>query len=394
MSITIERGPESTASAVDFTGTVNLRRVNVRKDVAEAATNELHRAFTGNTFDAMRLGSILSGQLGISEAFSTSDFKYAAFKELDTEMQRQYADLPAVWQQYTDVTTVSDFRPKRLLRRDSAILGLGRVPEGTEYPDGHDYSQAGYAITVAKYGRRRALTWEAWLNNEAIDEIEDIPAGLARQAREMEAIIAASNLLALTGDGIKTPWSANGVNTNFFKSANGNAPAALPLTADNLKTVLDGMQTRKNSNGKTIVAPPLVVVTGMALKAQADAIKAIREVRRTVGATETIEGNPLAGVEFVHDPYLDQLNTHAKAAGTWFVLPKPGSVRPAVWAAKLRGHEVPDLRVKADQGNRVGGGAISYTEGSFEVDTLEWRTRHVLGAQAADPAFTYVSLGS
>ena len=102
----------------------------------------------------------------------------------------------------------------------------------------------------------------------------------------------------------------------------------------------------------------------------------------------------LAGVEFAVDPYLDQLNTHAKAAGTWFVLPKPGSVRPAVWAAKLRGHEVPDLRVGADQGNLVGGGAISYTEGSFEVDTLEWRTRHVLGAQTADPAFTYVSLGS
>ena len=394
MTITIERGTETTAPETDFTGTINLRRANVRTDVAEAATRELARAFRGNTFDAMRLGRILSGQHKLSEAFSTSDFKYAAFKELDTEMQRQYAELPAVWQQYTDTTTVSDFRPKRLMRRDSAILGLGRVPEGTEYPDGHDYSQTGYAITVAKYGRRRALTWEAWLNNEAIDEIEDIPAGLARQAREMEAIIAASNLLALTGDGIKTPWSANGVNVNFFKSANGNEPAALPLTADNLKSALDGMQTRKNSNGKTIVAPPLVVVTGMALKAQADAIKAIREVRRTVGTTETIEGNPLAGVEFVHDPYLDQLNTHAKAAGTWFVLPKPGSVRPAVWAAKLRGHELPDLRVKADQGNRVGGGAISYTEGSFEVDTLDWRTRHVLGAQAADPAFTYVSLGS
>ena len=80
MTITIERGTESTASAVDFTGTVNLRRVNVRKDVAEAATKELTRAIGGNTFDAMRLGSILSGQLGISEAFSTSDFKYAALR--------------------------------------------------------------------------------------------------------------------------------------------------------------------------------------------------------------------------------------------------------------------------------------------------------------------------
>ena len=51
MTITIERGTETTASAVDFTGTVNLRRMHVRKDVAEAATKELTRAFTGNTFE-------------------------------------------------------------------------------------------------------------------------------------------------------------------------------------------------------------------------------------------------------------------------------------------------------------------------------------------------------
>ena len=394
MTITIERGTETTAAETDFTGTINLRRANVRTDVAEAATRELARAFRGNTFDAMRLGSILSGQHKLSEAFSTSDFKYAAFKELDTEMQRQYAELPAVWQQYTDTTTVSDFRPKRLMRRDSAILGLARVPEGTEYPDGHDYSQTGYAITVAKYGRRRALTWEAWLNNEAIDELEDIPSDLARQAREMESIIAASNLLALQGDGIKTPWSANGVNTNLFKTANGNAPDNKPLTADNLKAVLDGMQVKKSAENRTLVAPPLVVVIPQALKAQADAIKAVREVRRTTGGVETVEGNPLVGVEFVVDPFLDQINRHAKAATTWFVVPKPGSIRPALWAAKLRGHEAPDLRVKADQGNRVGGGAISYTEGSFEIDTIEWRTRHVLGAQTGDATFTYVSLGS
>ena len=132
----------------------------------------------------------------------------------------------------------------------------------------------------------------------------------------------------------------------------------------------------------------------MALKAQADAIKAVREVRRTVSNVETVEGNPLSGVEFVHDPYLDQLNTHAKAAGTWFVLPKPGSARPAAWAAKLRGHESPDLRVKANQGTNTSGGAIAVDEGSFEVDTIEWRTRHVLGAQTGAPEFTYCSLGS
>ena len=394
MSITISAGSETTAPESDFTGTVNPRAMRVPVELAESVDRELSRAMRGSAWEAQRLGRLLGGSMRLSEAFSTSDFKFALFKELDTEMQAQYQELPAVWQAYTDQTLVSDFRPRRLLSRSSDLLGLAAVPEGTEYPDGHDYSQTGYAITVAKYGRRRALTWEAWLNNEAINEIEDIPADLARQAREMESIIAASNLLAISGDGIKKPYSATGVNTGFFKAANGNAPTALPLTADNLKTVLDAMAIKKDSKGKTLVAPPLVVVTGMALKAQADAIKAVREVRRTDGDVETVEGNPLAGVEFVHDPYLDQLNTHAKAATTWFVLPKPGSARPAAWAAKLRGHESPDLRVKANQGTNTSGGAIAFDEGSFEVDTIEWRTRHVLGAQTGAPEFTYCSLGS
>ena len=123
-------------------------------------------------------------------------------------------------------------------------------------------------------------------------------------------------------------------------------------------------------------------------------ILAIREIRTTVSGVETLTVNALANVSYVVEPMLDAFHTHAKAAGTWFVVPKPGGPKPALWTAKLRGHEQPDLRVKADQGNRVGGGAIAYDEGSFEIDTIEWRVRHVFGAQNGDPTFTYVSLGS
>ena len=394
MTITIERGTESTAPESEFNGTVNLRRIHVDEALADIADAELGRALKGSAWEAQRFGRMLGGNLPVSEAFSTSDFKLAVFKELDTEALRQYNELPSVWSQYCDTTLVSDFRHKRILSRSGSITGLARVPEATEYPDGHDYSAEGYAITVGKYGRRRALTWEAWINNEAIDEIEDIPTDLARQARETESILAVSNLLALSGDGINTPYTASGVKTDFFKSANGNAPTALPLTYDNLKTVLDSMATKKNKGGRVIAAPSLIVVIPKALEAQMLSILAIREIRRTANSVETLEVSALANVSYVVEPMLDILNTHAKAATTWFVVPKPGGPKPALWTAKLRSHEQPDLRVKADQGSRVGGGAIAYDEGSFEIDTIEWRVRHVFGAQNGDPTFTYVSLGS
>jgi hypothetical protein len=100
-----------------------------------------------------------------------------------------------VWDQYTDTTTVRDFRPKRLQSRWRNTVGFARVPELTEYPADDRRGATEYAIAVAKYGRRFAISWEAWLNNEAIGELEDLPGELARQARETEMINAVSNLL-------------------------------------------------------------------------------------------------------------------------------------------------------------------------------------------------------
>jgi len=86
--------------------------------------------------------------------------------------------------------------------------------------------------------------------------------------------------------------------------------------------------------------------------------------------------------------------TDAKTGTRWFVLPAATAARPAVAMGFLRGQEEPDLRVKSDTGNRVGGGAIDPMEGSFDDDTIQYRVRHVTGGAAVDPKLTYVSYGS
>ena len=86
-------------------------------------------------------------------------------------------------------------------------------------------------------------------------------------------------------------------------------------------------------------------------------------------------------------------STNAKAAKTWFLLPAPNTARPALVTAFMSGHETPDLRYKNDQGNRVGGGSIPASEGSFDDDTIQYRVRHIVGAAAVDPTFTFVSRG-
>lgn len=367
-------------SDAEFAGALNPRGYRINESLMDRAMTLLEDAFRARSpYAAPRL----------QEAFSTSDFTLAAFAAIDTEMMRQYDELPSVWRQYTTVTTVNDFRPKRLLDRWRNTIGFELVPELTEYPAEDSRGSAVNSISVAKMGRRFALSWEAWINNEAIGELEDLPAVLARQARETESINAVSNLIKA---------DRNGVNTDFFKAGNNNAPTALPLTLDNLDAVLNAMSAKKSTiSGRVIASPDLQVVVPKSLERTIQRILAIRTIKKstTAGAdTQELEYDNYVNVDYVVEPMLDYWNTHAKAATTWFVVPKPAAAtRPALWAAFLRGHEQPDLRVRVATGQRVGGGDISPLEGSFEIDDLQYRGRHIVGHQTGDPTFTYASTG-
>ena len=59
----------------------------------------------------------------------------------------------------------------------------------------------------------------------------------------------------------------------------------------------------------------------------------------------------------------------------------------------MAGYETPDLRQKADQGQALGGGAISADQGSFDDDTIWFRCRHIVGAAKGDTTFAYASDG-
>jgi hypothetical protein len=120
------------------------------------------------------------------------------------------------------------------------------------------------------------------------------------------------------------------------------------------------------------------------------------EIRSTDDNGNTIiESNYLAGVvQLVVNPWQSVIDQSATAATTWFLVPDPAGPRTALAVGFLRGHDTPDLRVKADTGNSLGGGAIAAEDGSFDDDTIQYRVRHVLGASGVDPITTYASDGS
>ncbi|EPH14675.1 hypothetical protein HMPREF1484_01984 [Dermabacter sp. HFH0086] len=316
------------------------------------------------------------------ESLTTSDFPQLLGRGFNTKLAAAYQALTPVWSQYSTRTTVQNFKPqtyKQLL----GYNGLELVPEATEYPAG-DFSETKFEFQARKYGRRLGLTYEMIVNDE-LGAFRNIHDTLAQAARDLEGTATADALL----NGKRTD-----VNTDFFKAANGNAPESAALTRKSLQEAIETVSQKRDVNGRPLVRPNLVLVVPPALEFQAREIVNASQIRRTDGDTEVTSANILAGaVTVVVDPNLMR-STHAKASKTWFLLPAPNTARPALVTAFMSGHETPDLRYKNDQGNRVGGGSIPVGEGSFDDDTIQYRVRHIVGAAAIDPTFTFVSRGN
>ncbi|WP_159622678.1 Mu-like prophage major head subunit gpT family protein [Ruania rhizosphaerae] len=336
-------------------------------------------------FDRVLKGD-LRARAEVLETLTTSDFPYLLGAAYSREMLGEYASVPAVWQRYSTRSTVPDFRPKSLIDLLGGRAGLTRVPEATEYK-ARKLSEAKYEFKVEKYGDRFPLTWEM-LKNDDLDAFRNLPSRLAVAARETEDIVTAKTLFNSGGTAL---------NTDFFKTANKNAPGTAALSTESLEAALTNISTRKDNEKRPIVVSGAVLMVPPTLEMQARRILNATEIRRTDGNTTTVESNYLTGlVELVVNPWLTVVNTGTNAATNWFVLPNPNqnNNRPALVTGFLRGEEDPDLRVKADAGNRVGGGAVAPEEGSFDDDTIQYRVRHVTGAGTVVPTATYASTGA
>lgn len=312
----------------------------------------------------------------VNEAVTTSDlFKSAAGEVLDTMMLAAYDTHEPQWQKIAARTTLRNFKPKRLRELIGSTATLARVPEHTNYPQA-DYDLAERQIAVAKFGEAFGYTFEARINDE-IGELEAVPGGWALKARYTEDDNVISQLAnPLTG----------APNTGFFNAGNENIGSGL-LTADNLQAAITTVTTKRDKSGRVLRAPALQLVVGPALQFTAERVLNTSEIRTTeADGSVTIRSNPFNGKV--------TLTVLSGLVGTaWFVIPVASAPRPAFYSGFLAGYETPDLRVKRDQGSRMGGGDIDPGDGSFDDDTVYYRCRHIHGASGGDPKFTYASDG-
>jgi hypothetical protein len=376
-----------------------------RRRLSEAAIADAQRLMEG-LFRGNRLATIR-----FQEALSSDDFRAAAFEILDREMMERYTDLPQTWSAYCRRTTVRDFKKKRLVDLMGGRSALDKVEELTEYPE-RKVSKALYYLSVAKYGGRFQISWESIVNDE-LGEIQQMPGDLAIAARDTESRLAAGLLTDGTGPNdayfSTTAWgrtydvatdSWSGGSSNLITTAAGFATNNPALTVDSLTDAITVVSSRRDPENRPIAVPGFVLVVPPALETRASQIINAIQIRATAtgvagNGEQVIMNNWLANkVKVVVDPWLPVLDSGANVNTTWYLLPDPSAARPALFLAFLRGHETPDLRVKADAGNSIGGGALPAEEGSFDVDDIQYRVRHVVGGTGTDMIATAVSNGS
>jgi hypothetical protein len=339
-------------------------------------------------------------KLALQEGISTSDLPVQLAPTINKILLENYAAQPKVWDRFATRMVMDDFRPQEFMNlryeddgkdnagdtfRDGSLPTVG---EYDEYPTAGWFSVTEKSLQLKKAGQRVRFSWEAIINDGNISLLERLPIELAIKAAGKEDEEVTKQLVA-----------SGGLNTTNFSSGNGNLLSGnAALSLESLEAAIEA--ANKQSYNGNLITPVtrFALVIPRSLEMTAKKILAIQEVRTetTVSGvvTSTVTGNPIGSqVEIVVNDWITKINSGASAY--WFLIPVPSqSLNPSVALGFLRGYETPELRVKANGGLYLGGGAVPARDGSFDNDDFEMRIRHVATGGFLVPTGTVASTGA
>lgn len=290
--------------------------------------------------------------------------------------------------------TVKDFNPVTLwsLIQGKGIEGpgvtdqgaAGIVPEGGRYPLVSVKSDLeSFYQKLAKRGFRFDFTFEARIN-DVVGFFQELPDELLRTtidtqyAEIFDALDQATkNLEAYTlPDGTAVPANA--------------ALTPEAIIAADMQLALRKINGRKIGE---ISAYNLFVPIGAKKPLEWKIERYFAVIDITTPATGVrVSPPPLRSLW----PNITIIETERLTGTAWKLVPKPGTTkgRPVWEILKLRGYELPELRVRSDQGFYPGGGKVDIWQGGFEADTLSYRYRYIVGSVLWDENWVVVSNGT
>lgn len=353
------------------------------------------------------IGQFMHGRVSsrtFMEVMSTSDFPILFGDVIDRTMLAEYREWPSTWQSIAQRKVVPDFRPVEL---EQPILGadsrLDRVKELSEYPEESLSEQPRLTLSVKKYGRRMAFSWETIINDDR-ERLRDIPQRYGRAARRSEEYFVTELYAGASGPHTSLYTAGNKNIINTTNGAATNNPALSIAGLQDAMLVLSRMKD-EDDNPIFVEAVELVVPPALEIVAQ-NILNAIQlEITAasgggqrdngTIGEQRLIVANWMRNrVRLNVNPLLPLISSTANGNTSWYLFANPSANRPALVAGFLRGHEEPEVFIKSPNARRVGGGDIDPLEGDFDTDSIQYKVRHVLGGRRLDGKATVASNGT
>jgi hypothetical protein len=270
---------------------------------------------------------------------------------------------------------------------------LPAVAELEEY-SAASLTDGSYSYSVGKYGRRVPISWETMVNDD-LNAFRTLPQRLALAAARSESKFATGLYVDANGPHA-TLYSAG--NKNQVKIANGASSDNPALSIGALQDALIVLSKMVDADGEPIVIETIELVVPPALEVTAQNILNATELwLNTAGG---LANQQLHVVNWMKnrlrlnvDPYIPVVAGTANGNTSWFLFANPAESRPAIEIGFLRGHEAPELFMKAPNAQRISGG-VDPMAGDFDTDSFEYKVRHVFGGTRMDPKATVASNGS
>lgn len=330
-------------------------------------------------------------EFAMMEAITTTDFPNMFGVIVDRELQAQYGIVQPDFAAYTKVGTVSNFNQHTRDRLNGPRALLPLVGEKGEYLVS-SVSDTRYTRQVYKRGRQFDISWEA-LINDGMGAFDDIADDYAKAAINTEYHEVTGLYAAVTGP---DPLLFGGPIVDV-DGVNVTNLGALALTLANLETTMGLMNSQTDVNGLPLTIRGIHLVVPPALELTARSILTSTDKMWTQVAAGGAAPYPMAnvipqyGLQLHVNPWLPYIDT-TDGDATWYLFADTG-MGYAIGFDRLRGHEGPEICMKASDKVAVGGGPISPFDGDFATDNVFYRVRQVQGGNYLDPRFAYAQVG-
>lgn len=288
---------------------------------------------------------------------STSDFPLLLADVANKSLRADYAAAPQTFSVITRLGSVPDFKAANRIAIGDAP-SLTPVNEEGEFKRG-TIGEAREQIQAATYGRVFAITRKALINDD-LQAFSRVPSKFGRMAKNLESDLVWYQILK----------NANMADGNaLFSAAHSNYIGAGDIALTAMTAAARAMRLQKGIDGTTsISAPPQNLIVPPNKE-----IQALQFVSTSLQAATIANVNPFAGrLSVVTEPRLETGVTIGDLSATgsafaWYLASDPNIV-DIIELAFLEGQNGPVIE------SRTG----------FDVDGLEIKCRHDVGAKVLD----------